>query len=154
LQNISMENISIRESTYDDIPSLLELLYELGRPKPQKDNELEKFTALLKNYMQEDDKKILVAQIVNSKIIGMISIVFLSRLNQNTSEMYVPELIVSQNYHSKGIGKKLLNFSIKLGKEKKCHRIRLESGNQRIESHKFYKHLGFEDSSIFFTKNL
>ena len=149
-----MENIIIRESTYDDIPSLLELLYELGRPKPQKDNELEKFTALLKNYMQEDDKKILVAQIVNSKIIGMISIVFLSRLNQNTSEMYVPELIVSQNYHSKGIGKKLLNFSIKLGKEKKCHRIRLESGNQRIESHKFYKHLGFEDSSIFFTKNL
>ena len=149
-----MENITIRESTYDDIPSLLELLYELGRPKPQKDNDLEKFTALLKNYMQDDDKKILVAQIVNSKIIGMISIVFLSRLNQNTSEMYVPELIVSQNYHSKGIGKKLLNFSIKLGKEKKCHRMRLESGNQRIESHKFYKHLGFEDSSIFFTKNL
>ena len=149
-----MENIKIRESISDDITSLLELLYELGRPKPQKDNDLEKFTALLKNYMQEDDKKILVAQIDNSKIIGMISIVFLSRLNQNTSEMYVPELIVSQNYHSKGIGKKLLNFSIKLGKEKKCHRIRLESGNQRIESHKFYKHLGFEDSSIFFTKNL
>ena len=149
-----MENITIRESTYDDIPSLLELLDELGRPKPQKDNDLEKFTALLKNYMQEDDKKILVAQIENSKIIGMISMVFLSRLNQNTSEMYVPELIVSQNYHSKGIGKKLINFSIKLGKEKKCHRIRLESGNQRIESHKFYKHLGFENSSIFFTKNL
>ncbi len=149
-----MENITIREPTYDDIPSLLELLYELGRPKPQTDNELEKFTALLKNYMQEDDKKILVAQIENSKIIGMISMVFLSRLNQNTSEMYVPELIVSQNYRSKGIGKKLINFSIELGKEKKCHRIRLESGNQRIESHKFYKHLGFEDSSVFFTKNL
>jgi ribosomal protein S18 acetylase RimI-like enzyme len=149
-----MENITIRESTYDDIPSLLELLYELGRPKPQQNNEFEKFTKLLKNYMQEDDKKILVAQIDNSKIIGMISLVFLSRLNQNTLEMYVPELIVSQNYHSKGIGKKLINFSIEIGKEKKCHRIRLESGNQRIESHKFYKHLGFEDSSIFFTKNL
>ena len=149
-----MENITIRESTYDDITSLLELLYELGRPKPHKDNDLEKFTALLKNYMQEDDKKILVAQIENSKIIGMISMVFLSRLNQNTLEMYVPELIVSQNYHSKGIGKKLINFSSELGKEKKCHRIRLESGNQRIESHKFYKHLEFEDSSIFFTKNL
>jgi len=149
-----MENITIRESIYDDIPSLLELLYELGRPKPQKNNELEKFEKLLKNYMQEDDKKILVAQIDNSKIIGMISMVFLSRLNQNTLEMYVPELIVSQNYHSKGIGKKLINFSIKLGKEKQCHRIRLESGNQRVESHKFYKHLGFEDSGIFFTKNL
>ena len=149
-----MENTTIRESTYDDIPSLLELLYELGRPKPQKDNELETFTKLLKTYMQEDNKKILVAEIENSKIVGMMSIVFLSRLNQNTLEMYVPELIVSQNYRSKGIGKKLINFSIDLGKEKKCHRIRLESGNQRTESHKFYRNLGFENSSIFFTKNL
>ena len=149
-----MENITIRESTYDDIPSLLELLYELGRPKPQKDNELETFTKLLKNYMQEDDKKILVAEIENSKIVGMMSIVFLSRLNQNTLEMYVPELIVSQNYRSNGIGKKLINFSIDIGKEKKCHRMRLESGNQRTESHKFYRNLGFETSSIFFTKNL
>ena len=149
-----MDNVTIRESINDDIPLILELLYELGRQKPQKDSELEKFEKLLKNYMQEDDKKILVAQDNDSKIIGMISMVFLSRLNQNTLEMYVPELIVSQNYRSKGIGKKLINFSIELGKEKKCHRIRLESGNQRIESHKFYKHLGFEDSSIFFTKNL
>ena len=149
-----MENITIRESTYDDIPSLLELLYELGRPKPQKDDELETFTKLLKTYMQEDNKKILVAEIENSKIVGMMSIVFLSRLNQNTLEMYVPELIVSRNYHSNGIGKKLINFSIDIGKEKKCHRMRLESGNQRTESHKFYRNLGFENSSIFFTKNL
>ena len=149
-----MENTTIRESTYDDIPSLLELLYELGRPKPQKDNELETFAKLLKNYMQEDDKKILVAEIENSKIVGMMSIVFLSRLNQNTLEMYVPELIVSQNYRSNGIGKKLINFSIDIGKEKKCHRMRLESGNQRTESHKFYRNLGFQTSSIFFTKNL
>ena len=149
-----MENIIIRESNYDDIPSLLELLYELGRPKLQQDSDSEKFEKLLKNYIQENDKKILVAQINNSEIIGMISMVFLPRLNQNTLELYIPELIISQNYRSKGIGKKLINFSINLGKEKKCHRMRLESGNQRVESHKFYKHLGFENSSIFFTKNL
>jgi len=149
-----MDNVTIRESINDDIPLILELLYELGRQKPQKDGELEKFKKLLKNYMQEDDKKILVAQDNDSKIIGMISMVFLSRLNQNTLEMYVPELIVSQNYRSKGIGKKLINSSIEFGKKKKCHRIRLESGNQRIESHKFYKHLRFENSSVFFTKNL
>jgi GNAT superfamily N-acetyltransferase len=149
-----MENIVIRESICDDIPLLLELLYELGRPKPQNGDELKKFEKLLKNYIQENDKKILVAQINDSKIIGMISMIFSSRLNQNTLEMYIPELIVSKNYHFKGIGKKLINSSIEFGREKKCHRIRLESGNQRIESHKFYKHLGFENSSIFFTKNL
>jgi len=149
-----MENLNIRESIYDDIPLLLELLYELGRPKPQNENEIESFTKLLKHYIDDDDKKILVAEINDSKIIGLISLVFLSRLNQKTLELYVPELIISQQYHNQGIGKKLLNSSIELGKEKKCHRIRLESGNQRTESHKFYEHLGFENSSMFFTKNL
>jgi len=149
-----MENLNIRESIYDDIPLLLELLYELGRPKPQNENEIESFTKLLKNYIDDNDKKILVAEINDSKIIGLISLVFLSRLNQKTLELYVPELIISQQYQNQGIGKKLLNSSIELGKEKKCHRIRLESGNQRTESHKFYEHLGFENSSIFFTKNL
>jgi len=149
-----MENLNIRESIYDDIPLLLELLYELGRPKPQNKNEIESFTKLLKNYIDDSDKKILVSEINDSKIIGLISLVFLSRLNQKTLELYVPELIISQQYHNQGIGKKLLNSSIELGKEKKCHRIRLESGNQRTESHKFYEHLGFENSSMFFTKNL
>ncbi|WP_067959486.1 GNAT family N-acetyltransferase [Nitrosopumilus sp. Nsub] len=149
-----MENLNIRESIYDDIPLLLELLYELGRPKPQNENEIESFTKLLKNYIDDNDKKILVAEINDSEIIGLISLVFLSRLNQKTLELYVPELIISQQYHNQGIGKKLLNSSIELGKEKKCHRIRLESGNQRVESHKFYEHLGFENSSMFFTKNL
>ena len=149
-----MENLNIRESIYDDIPLLLELLYELERPKPQNENEIESFTKLLKNYIDDDDKKILVAEINDSKIIGLISLVFLSRLNQKTLELYVPELIVSQHYQNQGIGKKLLNSSIELGKEKKCYRIRLESGNQRTESHKFYEHLGFENSSMFFTKNL
>ena len=149
-----MENLNIRESIYDDIPLLLELLYELGRPKPQNENEIESFTKLLKNYIDDSDKKILVAEINDSKIIGLISLVFLSRLNQKTLELYVPELIISQQYQNQGIGKKLLNSSIELGKEKKCHRIRLESGNQRTESHKFYEHLGFENSSMFFTKNL
>jgi GNAT superfamily N-acetyltransferase len=88
------------------------------------------------------------------KIVGMVSVMFLSRLNQTTLEMYIPELIVLEKYQNQGIGKKLINFCITLAKEKKCHRIRLESGNQRKESHQFYKHLGFEQSSLSFTKNL
>ena len=74
---------------------------------------------ILKNYIDDDDKKILIAEINDSKIIGLISLVFLSRLNQKTLELYVPELIVSQHYQNQGIGKKLLNSSIELGKEKK-----------------------------------
>ncbi len=129
-------------------------MYDLGRPKPQKDSDVDSFRKLLKKYVMDSDKEILVAELGDVKIIGMVSVMFLPRLNRINFEMYIPELVVLEKYQNQGIGKKLINSCIALAKEKKCHRIRLESGNIRKESHLFYKHLGFEQSALSFTKNL
>ena len=149
-----MDNEIIREASDKDIPIILGLLYDLGRPKPQKDSDVDTFRKLITKYLTDSDKQILVLVLDDVKIIGMASMVFLPRLNRTTLEMYIPELVVLEKYHNQGIGKKLINSCIVLAKEKKCHRIRLESGNQRKESHQFYKHLGFEQSALSFTKNL
>jgi GNAT superfamily N-acetyltransferase len=149
-----MDNETIREASDKDIPVILELLYDLGRSKPQKDSDVDAFRKLITKYLTDSDKQILVVVLDDVKIIGMASMMFLPRLNRTTLEMYIPELVVLEKYHNQGIGKKLINSCIVLAKEKKCHRIRLESGNQRKESHQFYKHLGFEQSALSFTKNL
>ena len=149
-----MGNVTIREASDKDITIILELLYDLGRPKPQKDSDVDTFRKLVKKYVSDFDKKILVAVFDDTKIVGMVSLMFLPRLNRDSLEMYVPELVVLEKYQNKGIGKKLINSCITHAKEKKCHRIRLESGNQRKESHQFYTHLGFEQSALSFTKNL
>jgi GNAT superfamily N-acetyltransferase len=149
-----MDNITIRDASDNDIPLILGLLYDLGRPKPQKDSEVDTFRKLVKKYTADSDKTILVAELDDMKIVGMVSIVFLSRLNRNTLEIYIPELVVLGKYQNQGIGKKLINSCITLAKKKKCHRIRLESGNQRKDSHQFYAQLGFEQSALSFTKNL
>jgi ribosomal protein S18 acetylase RimI-like enzyme len=149
-----MDNVIIREASEKDTPMILGLLYDLGRPKPQKDSDVDIFRKLVKKYLTDSDKQIFVVVLDDVKIIGMVSMVFLPRLNRDTLEMYIPELVVLEKYHNQGIGKKLINSCIALAKEKKCHRIRLESGNQRKESHQFYKHLGFEQSALSFTQNL
>ncbi len=149
-----MDNETIREASDKDIPIILGLLYDLGRSKPQKDSDVDTFRKLITKYLTDSDKQILVVVLDDVKIIGMASMVFLPRLNRTTPEMYIPELVVLEKYHNQGIGKKLINSCIVLAKEKKCHRIRLESGNQRKESHQFYKHLGFEQLALSFTKNL
>ena len=149
-----MDNVKVRTSSNKDIPILLGLLYDLGRSKPKKDADVETFRKLVTKYVKDSDKTILVAELGDMKIIGMVSVMFLSRLNQSTLEMYIPELVVLQKYQKQGIGKKLINSCIVLAKEKKCHRIRLESGNQRKESHEFYEHLGFEQFALSFTLNL
>ena len=149
-----MYDVAVRTSSEKDIPVLLGLLYDLGRPKPQKDSDVEIFRKSVIKYVKDSDKTILVAEIDDIQIVGMVSVMFLQRLNQLTLEMYIPELVVLEKYQNHGIGKKLINSCIALAKEKNCHRIRLESGNQRKESHQFYKHLGFEQSAFSFTKSL
>jgi ribosomal protein S18 acetylase RimI-like enzyme len=149
-----MDDVTIRIASSKDIPIILGLLYDLGRPKPHKDSDVDSFRKLVTKYVTDSDKQILVAVFDDIEIVGMLSMMFLPRLNRTTLEMYIPELVVLEKYQNQGIGKKLINSCITIAKEKKCHRIRLESGNQRKESHQFYKNLGFEQTALSFTKNL
>lgn len=145
--------ISIVKATDKDIPFILELLYDLDRPIPIDEKEIKIFKNKIKDYFSDPQKTILVAK-QDSKIVGFVSIILLRRLNRAKLEMYIPELIVTKHLRSLGIGKKLMYYCIDLAKKKDCYRIRLESGNQRKDSHKFYKSIGFEQSSLTFTKSV
>jgi len=145
--------LSIRNASEKDIPVILELLYELDRPKPIDDGDLKIFEGKVMDYFTDSLKRILVAE-TDSKIVGLVSIILLRRLNHAKFEMYIPELIVKKEFRYSGIGKKLISYCTELGKKENCYRIRLESGNQRKKSHKFYKELGFDQSALSFCKNL
>ena len=144
-------DLVIRESTENDIPSILNLLYELERPRPMDDNEIKIFTNKIQDYFLDSHKTILVSEI-EKEIVGIVSIIYLQRLNRAKLEMYIPELIVTEKFRYSGVGKKMIQHCIDIAKKKGCYRIRLESGNQRKESHIFYKSIGFEQSALSFTK--
>ncbi len=146
--------LNVRKAKKHDIPIILGLLYELGRPKPQKDSDLDFFRTLVKKQISDSDKTILLAESNDVNVVGMVSIIFLPRLNQQFYEMYIPELIVTKKHQRQGIGTRLIDACILLAKEKNCGILRLESGNQRKEAHLFYKNLGFETNSSSFTKRL
>ena len=142
----------IRIATSQDMSSILKLLYELGRPKPE-DTDITSFGKIIIDYIIDKNKQILVAG-DDTDIVGMISIMYLTRLNHITKEMYIPELIVNEKYQNRGIGTKLVNACIALGKEKKCHRIRLESGIKRVEAHLFYNDMIFDNTALSYSMNL
>ncbi|MGD8707459.1 MAG: GNAT family N-acetyltransferase [Nitrosopumilaceae archaeon] len=145
--------VLIRDASEEDIPQILKLLYELGRPEPVDEKEIKVFKNKINDYFSDPSKLIIVAE-KESKILGLVSVILLQRLNHAKFEMYIPELVVTEEHRYYGIGKKLITYCIELAKKKNCYRIRLESGNQRTESHQFYKSLGFEQSSLSFNKNL
>lgn len=146
-------DISITKATEKDMPSILELLYELDRPTPIDDKEIKAFQNKIKDYFSDSQKIILLAK-QDSKSVGLVNVILLRRLNREKLEMYIPELIVTKELRNSGIGKKLIQHCITFAKKKGCYRIRLESGNQRKESHQFYKNLGFEQSALSFAMNI
>jgi ribosomal protein S18 acetylase RimI-like enzyme len=148
-----MKRIKTRPATKNDISIILELLYELKRPKPKTKSQKAKFTKLILQYLSDKDKKILVAK-DDSKIVGLVTMMFLSRLNQTRQELYIPELIVTNDYRRQGIGESLIKSCIDVAKRKNCFRIRLESGYQRKEAHKFYRYLGFEQYALSYNLKL
>lgn len=145
-----MQKVKIRKANKKDINEILNLLYQLQRPRPKTISESLAFRKRIYQHLNEKDKKILIAE-QDSKIVGMISMMFLPRLNRSKLELYVPELVVSENHKRVGIGKSLMDSCVDIAKKKKCFRIRLESGNQRKDAHQFYKKIGFEQSALSYT---
>lgn len=143
--------MKVRQAVSSDVSSIIKLLDELGRPKPASNSDKTKFSRLVRKYMNGSDTIILVAE-DSSDIIGMASLVFVSRLNQTRQELWIPDMIVSRYHQSKGVGKALAKRFTKIAKENNCFRIRLESGNSRKQAHAFYKKIGFEQYAISFRK--
>lgn len=145
-----MKSIKIRKANKKDLDEILNLLYQLQRPKPKTSSENIAFRKRILQYLGEKDKKIIVSE-CNSKVVGLVSTMLLPRLNRTKLELYIPELVVSENHRGSGVGKSLIKSCISMAKKKKCFRIRLESGNQRKGAHQFYKKIGFEQSALSYT---
>jgi GNAT superfamily N-acetyltransferase len=137
----------IRRAKMKDTDRLIELVSELGRPEPKNEEEIKHFAKLIQNYISEKDKMIVVAEI-NSKVVGLVSLVFLPRLNRSKPEAWIPDFIVDQEHRNKGIGRELLKKCIGIARKEKCWRIRLETGLSRKQAQRFYKMMGMKPFAL------
>jgi len=132
-------SLVIRRARMKDVNRIIELLSKLGRPEPRNGLDMKRFAKHIQTYISEKDKMILVAEAAGSRVVGIISLVFLTRLNRTTPEAWIPDFIVEQAYRNRGIGKELLENCITISRKKKCWRIRLETGLSRKRAQRFYK---------------
>jgi GNAT superfamily N-acetyltransferase len=88
-----------------DADRIIELLSKLGRPEPRNELNKNQFAKLIQTYISEKDKTILVAE-ADSRVVGIVSLVILPRLNRTTPEAWIPDFIVDQEYRNIGIGKR------------------------------------------------
>lgn len=68
--------------------------------------------------------------------------------------LYVYDLVVDENVRSKGYGKDIFDWLINYGKSKDCNVLRLDSGVQRFDAHRFYFRQNMKIASYHFSLSL
>lgn len=101
---------------------------------------------LVKSRIQTLDnnrEQVFVAE-VDNKVIGYVHVEKFNTLYYEPM-VNIQGMVVDSNYQRKGIGKRLMERAEKWGREIGASKVRLNSGIERIDAHKFYRAIGYDD---------
>jgi len=144
----------IRLAKESDLSRILELYRELSiitteadqRLNTSRDNYRKVFAEISNNRRRE----LLVSE-YEGEVVGTVALFIIPNLSHGaTPYALVENLVVNHKYRRKGIGKKLMEYTIARAKQEGCHRIELVSDRRRKEAHRLYRSLGFEPSAYGF----
>ena len=137
----------IKKLSIDEIPELIKLYDELVPVK----NELEVLQKKYQEIINNDDYIILVAK--EEEIVGTAMGICCKTLAFNGKNFLVVEdVIVSDKYRGKGIGRKLFDALDNFASDKNCAYSILVSSDFRVEAHTFYEKMGYIDGVKGFRK--
>lgn len=145
--------ISIVEATENDLIDVLDLYRNvLDNGKPILTIAIAK--NIFKKMSQYPDYHLYVAKF-GDEIIGSFAFLIMDNLAHfGSSSAIVEDVVVSEIYQSKGIGKTMMQFAMEKAREKGCYKMVLSSNQKRTDAHRFYENLGFEKHGFSFVVEL
>jgi hypothetical protein len=69
-------------------------------------------------------------------------------------ELYCDDLVTDEKRRSTGVGHALIEYMERVGRERGCDVLALDSGTQRQQAHKFYFREGLPITAFHFSKKL
>ncbi|MGE5591851.1 MAG: GNAT family N-acetyltransferase [Bacillota bacterium] len=102
-----MHPITVRPARPGDFEAVSALLAELGRPAVTKNNR-GRLQEIYGRHLSRHDTASLVA-LYGDRIVGFVSLEFRDRLNRESPQAWVPDLIVTEGARGTGAGKALLH---------------------------------------------
>ncbi len=139
------------ENDLDKLASLLGSLFEM---EEEFNSDVEVQKVGLKNILTNPDMGIIFIVKLNNKIVGMVNILYTFSTALGGKVALLEDLIIDKDSRGKGLGTKLVEHAIHHCQNNGYKRITLLTDNSNKDAQKFYKKLGFEDSSMVVMRNL
>lgn len=140
--------IAVREAVPDDGPALSRLLPQLGYPGTQPFLERR-----LLQQLSHPDALLLVAH-AGAEVLGFISLHIIAQLALAGDFCRISYLCVEEGSRGLGVGALLEQCAQQHARALGCDRIELHSNARRVDAHRFYARVGYEESPKYLVKRL
>jgi GNAT superfamily N-acetyltransferase len=137
----------LRDAKPGDAGRLVELIHELGHEIGEK--AARRNIATLKKLGEAP-----IVVTLDKKVVGMIGIHRMVTIHRDAPVGRIPVLVVAKEAKGLGLGRMLVDAAEHWCRKKGCKLIEVTSNDRRAEAHAFYRHMGYERTSIRFFKKL
>ena len=137
----------LRDAKPSDAKRLVELIHELGHEVDEK--AVRKNLGILK---KAGDTPIIAT--LDKTVVGMIGIHRMVTIHRDAPVGRIPVLVVAREAKGLGLGRMLVDAAEQWCRKKGCKLIEVTSNDRRGDAHAFYRHMGYERTSIRFFKKL
>jgi hypothetical protein len=69
-------------------------------------------------------------------------------------ELYCDDLVTDESERSRGVGRALMDYMLRIAAERRCDTLALDSGTQRLKAHKFYFREALAVTAFHFSRKL
>jgi GNAT superfamily N-acetyltransferase len=145
-------SVEVRPVAEGDFEAVAALLAELGRPRLTDETRGPAREVFLSHAARSDTASLLAEE--EGRLVGFISLEFRDRLNQVSTQAWIPDLIVTDAARGRGAGRALLQKAFELARARGCWSVTLESGYQRQVAHQLYRSAGMTQDGFYFTLRL
>jgi ribosomal protein S18 acetylase RimI-like enzyme len=142
-----MTAAEIRRATAADVPAIVTLIAEdqLGAARESLDD----LTPYLAAFAQidADSNQLLMVAINNEMVVGTLQLTIIPGLSRRGSTRGLIEAVrVAAASRGSGLGTTLIQWAVEESRARGCALVQLTSDKSRVDAHRFYTRLGFENT--------
>ena len=144
----TMNEAIIEQATMEDLPQMVDLLYELFGQEGDFVPDRMKQERGLRLILEQPSRGRIFVYRWNDAIVGMVNLLFTISTAEGGFVVLLEDVIVRVDYRGRGVGKQLLAHAIEYAKKKEFLRITLLTDRINEEGQSFFAKMGFFKSQM------
>ena len=145
--------MEMRRATKDDLSAIVALLADDVRGRSRDDASLPLDPAYEEAFaaVDADPRQLLVVAVLDGAIVGTLQLSFIPGIGHKGGWRGQIEAVrIASQLRGQGLGGRMIGWAIETCRARGCRMVQLTSDKTRLDTHRFYEQLGFEQSHLGF----